>query len=161
MRTRSFLGISLAVVGALLSAGAPAQAAEPKVFESTIAVPAHDGAKTLADEMVCPGPGDADGSVYRWIDLGGEFKHFRASGPAHLFNEPDPTGLYHDANDYDIDLYTYDAKCREVTPSTANGPAGTEVYETRRPARFALIAYWSGIHPNLPVKLEVANSKIK
>lgn len=136
----------------------PAPAEPNKKFEGTITAPAHDaGPQVFAG--ACPGPGDHDGLSYKFFDLGGEYKHFKSYGPDHLFNEPSPA--YHDVNDYDIDMYAFDNKCKEVTPADANGPAGTERFETRRPARYVILAYWSGVHTDLPVTLEVSHTKIK
>jgi hypothetical protein len=155
--------VALAV--ALLSLGAaghaPGASANPvKKFEAKLAFPALDAAPLAAEEMVCPGPGSADGTFYKFFDLKGDFKNFKVSGPKHLVNEPSPVGI-HAINDYDIDLYVFDAKCKDITPDKAAPDAGTEVIETKRPARFALVTYWSGIHPNLPITLEAANSKLK
>ena len=160
MRRHGLVAAGLAAFAAVGFA-IPAPAQPNKKFEGTITAPAHDAnAEIFAG--ACPGPGDADGLTYKFFDLGGEFKHFKASGPTHLFNEPDPTPVgYHDINDYDIDMYAFDGKCKEVTPSDANGPAGTERFETRRPARYVVVAYWSGIHVDLPVTLEVSHTKIK
>lgn len=159
MRRPALLAAALAAF-ALVGFAVPTPAEPNKKFEGTITAPAHDaGPEIFAG--ACPEPGDADGLTYKFFDLGGEYKHFKSYGPPHLFNEPDPAGAYHDINDYDIDMYAFDNKCKEITPSDANGPAGTERFETRRPARFVIIAYWSGIHPDLPVTLEVSHTKIK
>ena len=147
-----------AAIAAAIGLSAPTQADPNRKFEATITAPAHDaGPELFAD--ACPEPGEYDGMTYAFFDLKGEFKNFKAYGPAHLFNEPMP--YYHDANDYDIDMYAFDNKCKEVTPSGANGPAGTERFETKRPARYVIVAYWSGIHVDLPVTLEVSHTKIK
>lgn len=152
--------VIVAVIAAALGLSAPSLADPNAKFEATIAAPAHDaGPELFAD--ACPGGGDFNGMTYAFFDIKGEYKHFKSFGPDHLFNEPDPAGAYHDINDYDIDMYAFDNKCKEVTPSTANGPAGTERFETKRPARYVVIAYWSGIHKDLPVTLEVSHTKIK
>ena len=159
MRSRLARALTMAVaIAAAIGLSSPSQAEPNKKFEGTISIPAHDaGPEIFAD--ACPTGGDNDGLTYKFFDLGGEFKHFKSYGPPHLFNEASPA--YHDVNDYDIDMYAFDNKCREVTPSTANGPAGTERFETRRPARYVVIAYWSGIHMDLPVTLEVSHTRIK
>lgn len=156
MRTRltvlsALLGIAL--ISSLVAV--PAQAEEPKVFEANILAPAG-GAEV--GHVGCPDGGPANGSTYVFIDLEGDFTFFKASGPAHLVNEPSPVGV-HDINDYDIDLFVFDAKCKQLPD--ANGPAGTEKLDTKRPARYALISYWSGVIPNLPITLEASNSRIK
>ena len=157
MRLRIF-SVGAVALALGLSMGTGTVAAPNKSFEATISAPAHNaGPELFAD--ACPEPGEHDGLTYAFFDLKGEFKHFKAYGPEHLFNEPSPA--YHDANDYDIDMYAFDRKCKEITPSDANGPAGTERFETRRPARYVVIAYWSGIYKDLPVTLEVSHTKIK
>lgn len=149
-----------AAIAAAIGLSAPTQADPSQKFEATITAPAHDAGPEIFAEA-CPEPGDFDGVTYAFFDLKGEYKHFKTYGPPHLFNEPDPAGAYHDINDYDIDMYAFDNKCREITPSDANGPAGTERFETRRPARYVIVAYWSGIHIDLPVTLEASHTKIK
>lgn len=147
-----------AAIAAAIGLSVPTQAEPNKKFEATIEAPAHDaGPELFAD--ACPDPGDFDGMTYAFFDLKGEFKNFKSYGPTHLFNQPGPA--YHDVNDYDIDMYAFDNKCKEVTPSGANGPAGTERFETKRPARYVIVAYWSGIYVDLPVTLEVSHTKIK
>jgi len=156
-RLRLGLTIAVAIVAAI-GLSAPSQAEPDKKFKSTIGVPAHDaGPELFAD--ACPKPGQFDGRSYRFFDIGGEYKHFKSYGPAHLVNQPGPA--YHDINDYDIDMYAFDGKCKEVTPAGANGPGGTERFETKRPARYVVVAYWSGIHRDLPVTLEVSHTKLK
>lgn len=147
-----------AVAATAMALSVPSQAEPNKKFEATITAPAHDAGPELF-AGACPEGGDFNGVTYAFFDLGGEYKHFKAYGPAHLFNEPSPA--YHDVNDYDIDMYAFDAKCKEVTPSSANGPSGTERFETKRPGRYVVVAYWSGIHTDLPVTLEVSHTKIK
>jgi len=150
-----------ALVGMLLAVavGSPLVGAAPAKFQSKIAVPAHDaGPELFAD--ACPKGNEFKGLSYVLFDLKADYTNFKSYGPKQLFNQPDPAGAYHDANDYDIDMYAFDAKCREITPSGANGPAGTEKFVTKRPARYIVLAYWSGIHKDLPVTLEAANTKI-
>ena len=157
MRIRA-LAVAIFAAG-LTGTLAPDAVADPnRSFEATITAPAHDaGPELFAD--ACPAPGQFHGLNYVLFDLEGEYKHFKSFGPDHLFNEPAPA--YHDINDYDIDMYAFDKKCKEVTPSGANGPAGTERFETRRPARYVIVAYWSGVHMDLPVTLEVSHTKLK
>ena len=146
--------LALCLIGGTL--GVPASASDVKKFEATIALPG--GGAEYHNIEYCPGGGEANGVTYTFIELKGDYTWFKASGPAHLVNEPSPVGV-HDINDYDLDLFVFDDKCKEL-PS-ANGPAGTERLNTKRPARYALISYFSGVHPELPVTLEVSNSKIK
>lgn len=155
---RRWVSVGATALALAVGLAAPAPAEPSRKFEASIAAPAHDAGPELF-AGACPEGGDFNGMTYAFFDLEGEYKHFKSYGPAHLFNEPGPA--YHDVNDYDIDMYAFDAKCKEVTPSGANGPAGTERFETKRPARYVVLAYWSGIHPDLPVTLEVSHTKIK
>jgi hypothetical protein len=150
--------VALAVACAGLIGSDPVSASSTQKFEGTIAVPAHDaGPEVFAD--ACPKGNQFNGMTYRLFDLKGEFSHLKTYGPKHLINEPGPA--YHDINDYDIDMYAFDSKCREITPSGANGPAGTEKFSTRRPARWVVVAYWSGVHKDLKVTLEASTSPLK
>ena len=158
-RTRAGL-FAAGLAAAVMVMAAPTPAEPVAKFEASIAAPAHDAGPRLF-AGACPGPGDADGLTYAFFDLKGEYKHLKTYGPAHLFNEPDPGTGYHDINDYDIDMYAFDAKCRDITPSGANGSAGTERFETKRPARYVVVAYWSGIHADLPVTVEAAHNSLK
>ena len=149
--------VALAAVSALvLGSGLPAKAEDPKKFESTLAAPAGGGGHSLASELACPGPGAADGTSYRWIDLKGGYTHFKLTGPPHLFNQPAPV---HDANDYDMDMFVFDDKCKQIGEGAT--PAGGEKTSTKRPARFVLVDYFLGVQPNLKFTLLVSNSPIK
>lgn len=147
-----------AAIAAAIGLSAPGQAQPNATFKATITAPAHDAGPRLF-AGACPSGGSFNGKTYAFFDIKGEYKHFKTYGPKHLINQ---TGVpYHDLNDYDIDMYAFDNKCKEVTPSGANGPAGTERFETKRPARYVVVAYWSGIHKDLPVTLEVSHTKLK
>ena len=161
MRARVIVISGLVTLGGVLAGlGGPAKAEVPKKWEFTLLAPAADAAPAVAEEMTCPEAGDLDGTFYKFIELGADYKNFKVNGPAHLVNEPNPAGV-HAINDYDIDLKVFDAKCKDITQAVAAPDAGTESFETKRPARFALVTYWSGVHPQLPVTLQAANSKIK
>lgn len=157
MRNRNFFVaalLALGLVGGLASA--PAQAA-PKKFEGHLAAPFADAAGVAADELACPEAGDGDGLFYKFFDLEGDYKNFKVSGPTHLFT--DPTGGTLGWDSYDLDLYVFDAKCNPLPD--ANSGAGTEKLETKKPARYAIVHYYYGVIPDLPITLEVDNSPIK
>lgn len=157
MNRRSTLIAGLLTVG-LLSAGlgGAAKADGATKFEGTIALPGGGADSSVIE--ACPGGGEANGSTYVFFDLKADFSFFKVSGPPHLVNEPNPVGV-HAVNDYDLDLFVFDAKCKEL-PS-ANSDAGVEKLDTKRPARYALVQYFTGVVPELPVTLEASNSKIK
>src|SRR5688572_29957125 len=91
MRTRAILTTLL--VFACLAAGlaVPAQAA-PVKFESTLAAPLQSDTWGLGvtewDPILCPDAGPADGTFYRFIDLKGEFKNLKLSGPPVIATDP-------------------------------------------------------------------------
>ncbi|HUR50120.1 MAG TPA: hypothetical protein VMY88_11420 [Acidimicrobiales bacterium] len=155
---RSRIALAGLFLFALVAGGLaiPAQAA-PTVFEGTLLFsgPA-DAGPTITDELACPGPGDLDGTFYKFIDLKADYKVFKLEGPPRLFTDPaGGTGI----GDYDLDLYIYDAKCNLIAESVTSGP--TEKTETKKPARFVIVNYYVGPHPNLPFKLQAANERIK
>jgi hypothetical protein len=143
-------------LGLLVSAGAPASANDIKKFQGTIAAPG--GGAESAVIHACPKGGEANGSTYIFFDLKADFTAFKVAGPKHLVNEPSPVGV-HAVNDYDLDLFVFDAKCKEL-PS-ANSDAGVEKLDVKKPARYALVQYFTGVIPELPVTLEACNCKIK
>lgn len=149
-----------AAIAAAIGLSAPNAVADPhKKFEATLMAPAL----LVAEEspaLACPDPGDFDGTFYKFFDLEGEYKHFKVYGPQHLFDEPEPLG-YHNINDYDIDMYIFDRKCNDITPDMPAPWAGTHSAETKKPGRYVIVTYWSGIHPELPITLEVSHTKIK
>lgn len=149
---------SALAVAVMLGSGAasPVSASEPKKFQGTIAAPSANGSHALAEEMACPGPGEANGTSYAFIDLKGDFTHFKVSGPPHLF-APSTTPLQW--GDYDFDMYVLDAKCKQIGEGAT--PAGTERTSTKKNGRYVLIAYFFGIQPNAKYTLEVSNSPIK
>lgn len=146
------------LIFAALGAGltTPAQAA-PFVFEGTLAFSGPlDAGPPIEDELACPDPGALDGTFYKFIDLKADFTFFKLEGPPRLFTDPaGGTGI----GDYDLDLYVYDAKCNLLTESVTSGP--TEKTDTKKPARFVIVNYYVGPHPNLPFKFQAANERIK
>lgn len=175
MRFRTF-ALGIAAVGLLgVATAAPSPAAEVKKFEGTIAMPAPIVSNEMAGHwvnegelrQVCPGPGDFDGQFYKFFDLEGDFSHFFVSGPPTTLNEPDPTGgavlTLGSVQDYDLDLYLFDAKCNELehegSINTLNGIGNSSV-GGKKPARYAAVAYHNG-PPNLSITLEASTEKIK
>ena len=169
MRTLSLTPIRrialVALLGLAVLGAAPAEAA-PKKLTSTIALPAADAGTWFGagygnflpvDDMsaarqTCPEAGDFDGLVFRFFDTKGNHTKFTASGPPVLFNQGTPVGNF---SDYDLDLYLFDAKCNRIVLTGANAGGATEKQTTsRKPARYAVIVYWQGHTPNIPVTLE-------
>ena len=154
MRNRLSLLIGLIAVGVLAAGlGSPAKAAEGK-FEGVIAAPTPAPGTEYAD-LACgdPAGGPLNGVNYAWIDLEADYTKFDLTGPMRLFEDPaGGTGI----GDYDFDLYLYDAKCTDITTHT-NGPEAFVKTSTKRPARFAMIIYWTGIYPAQPYVLQASN----
>ena len=171
MRFRTLaLGITAIALLAVATA-APSPAAEVKKYEGTIAAPApvvsgelsQDYATGGALRMTCPEAGEGDGLVYKFFDLGADYKFFFVSGPPSTVNQPDPAGVNGTFHDYDVDLDAYDAKCNplelEGSINLANG-IGNATVAGKTPAKYAVITYFTG-PPNLPVLLEASNERIK
>lgn len=157
MRTRKFLLAATLILGLVAGlTSAPVKAEEVKVIESTVAAPGAGGGKAIAEELGCPGPGEADGTNYRWIDLEGGYTHFKVMGPQYLF---DPATTPLQWGDYDMDMYVFDDKCKLIGEGAT--PSGVESTSTKRPARYVLIDYFFGVQPNLHFTLHASNSKIK
>ena len=170
MRLRN-LALGLTAVGLLaVGTAAPSPAAEVKKFEGTIAAPAPVVSNELAGmEDFCPTGGEANGTVYRFFDLGADFKHFYISGPATTLNEPypgDPTGLGvvpgGNRQDYDLDFYAFSAKCVAIdTDGPIQTALGIGAGTTARPARYVAVNYYDGIHPNIAITVEASTAPIK
>ena len=164
MRFRT-LALGITAVGLLaVGTAAPSPAAEVKKFEGTIAAPAPVVSNELAKmEDFCPTGGDANGSVYRFFDLGADYTHFYVSGPALNVNEADPTGVYGGSfQDYDLDFYGFNAKCSTVDgDGPINDQMGVGSYTSSRPIRYVAINYFAGPYPEIPIVLEASTEKIK
>jgi hypothetical protein len=161
MRIRSF--VLAAGAAGLLATGfaGPATANDVKKFEGTIAAPAPVASNDLAaDKANCPKGGSANGTVYRFFDLKGEFTHFYVSGPKLNVNQPDPAAGQGDIQDYDLDLYLFNAKCVPIDASGSINKLNGVGSATSKPARYAAVAYFAGPYPNIPVVLEASNQKI-
>ena len=148
--------LGIALLGSL--ATVPAQAA-PEVIEGTIAFSAPIGDAMSGsdwDQIMCPDPGPADGSFYKFIDLKADYTNLKVEGPVRLFEDPaGGTGI----GDYDLDLYVLDAKCNDLNHENTSYP--TEKFDGKKGARFVVVHYYIGAHADLPFKLQAANEKIK
>lgn len=148
--------LGIALIGSLVAG--PAQAAEGE-FEGTIIGPQPVVDQSDFAEMACgdPNGGDLNGINYAWVDLEADYKNFEFDGPADLFREPDPTGAIGGPfGDHDLDYYLYDAKCKDVTTHTNLGESKVKA-EARRPARYVLVLYWAGIHPEVSYTIVASN----
>lgn len=171
MRFRT-LALGIAAVSILGAAtAAPSPAAEVQKYEGTIAMPLPVVAAELAEDWVsggalrltCPEPGEGDGLVYKFFELKGDFMHFFVSGPTPVVNEAEPSGVYGQVQDYDLDLHLFDAKCNplEVEGSITGGSGyGNGSVAGKKPARYAAVSYFAG-PPNMAFLLEASNEKIK
>lgn len=166
------VGVALAV--STLVVGQPAHA-KPKVFESTISIPGFDIANATAGgqaegldvpaalKRVCPGVGEFDGVWYRFFDLGAATgKNIKLTSQEPVVNQTVPNTPALDSftqNEFDIDVYGFDAKCKRVEgPDIADGTSTTakEQFRPKKPVRYLAVVYWIGPYPNLPFKLEVS-----
>ena len=158
MRTRALIAGGVIALLSLGSLGVPAQAAEKK-FEGTILMPAPVlGPEEYAD-LACgePDGGPLNGITYAWVDLKADYKKFQMDGPKDLFREPDPTGAVGGPfGDHDLDWYFYDTKCTNLTTHSNVGESRVKA-ESRKPARYVLVIYWTGIHPELPYIIKASN----
>lgn len=149
--------LGIALLGSM--ATVPAQAA-PVPFEGTLAFPLQTDTFGLDvtewDPILCPDAGPADGSFYKFIDLKGDYTNLKLEGPPVIFTEP--TGEV-GWSDYDLDMYQLDAKCNQLEHQNTSGPL--ERWDAKKPARYVVVHYYLGVHPNLPFKLTADNEKIK
>ena len=152
-----FVGLSVGALAVLaVGLAMPAQAA-PRTFEGTLAFSAPvDVASEVMPELTCPESGELDGTFYKFIDLEGGYKNFKLEGPPRLFT--DPSGVTK-TGDYDLDIYVYDDKCNQIGEGVTSG--ATEKFDLKKKARYAVVHYYVGIHPDLPFTLQVANGRIK
>ncbi|HUR48569.1 MAG TPA: hypothetical protein VMY88_03430 [Acidimicrobiales bacterium] len=170
MRLRN-LALGITAVGLLaVGTATPSPAAEVKKFEGDIALPLPVVSAELAADYVsggelrltCPEAGEGDGVVYKFFDLGAEYRHFFVSGPDLMVNEEEPSGVYGTVQDYDLDLHLFDAKCNilEVDGSITGGAGyGNGSVAGKKSARYAAVSYFLGA-PNIHVTLEASNEKI-
>lgn len=173
---RRLPGLFLAVVVGLLLAAAPgSEAAPPKTAKATIAVPALDaghivggGAVGLVDtsqvRQTCPTGGALDGIVYKFFDLKGGFTKFTAMGPMPIVTQtvPAPVAGPISFNEYDLDVFAFDAKCKRIAApagasATGTSLRGVETLKIKKPARYVAVTYYSGPYPNIEITLEYSN----
>lgn len=148
------------LVGVFVGAPAPGRASGYEVFEGTVPYPGGEPASQIGQLTGCPGGPPVEPASYVVIDFGeqSKFRFFRLSGPPYIVNEPDPTGsLTALIADHDLDLYLFDEHCRAVQEHANNNNSDVTT-KTMRRARYALINYYSGIHLDLPYKLEASTS---
>ncbi len=159
MRIRASLTCLIALAALAGGLAVPTQAA-PTLFEGKLTAPLQTDTFGLDitewDPIVCPDAGPADGSFYKFIDLKGDFKNLKLEGPKVIFTDPSGVTGW---SDYDLDMYQLDAKCQQLPHSNTSGPL--ERWDSKKPARYVVVHYYLGIHPNLPFKLHAANEKIK
>lgn len=153
------MAMSLGILGT-----EPTSASPTAKFEGTIAVPVPVVSNEIAAmEDICPEGGDANGTMYRFFDLEGEYKHFYVSGPALMVDQPEPTGVKGgNYQDYDLDLYLFNSKCNAVDgDGPINKQMGVGSFTAARPARYAAINYYAGPYIDIPVVLEASHAPIK
>lgn len=159
MRIRAIL-ISLLALTALAGGLAVPSQAAPTVIEGTLLAPLQSDTWGLDvtewDPILCPDAGPADGTFYKFIDLGGDFKNLKLEGPPVIFTDPSGVAGW---SDYDLDMYQLDSKCQQLEHQNTSGPL--EKWDAKKPARYVVVHYYLGVHPNLPFKLTAANEKIK
>ena len=171
MRFRT-LALGIAAVGLLgVATAAPSPAAAPdKKLEGTIAFPLPElGRETTKGDglhpLVCPHPGEGDGLWYKFFDLKDTYTKFTVKSKATLVRQPDPSGdpvglTGGTINEYDVDLWAYDAKCNHVEVSgNLMTLAGEGIAKAAKPARYIVVQYFAGPHVNLPVEILASNSK--
>lgn len=162
--TRRAVLVFVCAAGLLAGGAAPSPAQDIKEFEGTIAAPAPVVSNELAkDTSFCPDGGDLDGSVYKFFDLGADYKHFYVSGPELIVDQEEPTGAKGgNYQDYDFDLYVFNAKCVQVTgEGPINAQMGVGHYTAARPVRYAAVNYYAGPYVDIPVLLEASNAPIR
>lgn len=158
MRFRAFLTGTFVTVALAAGLVAPAQAA-PAVFKGTLAFPAPitDGLSGEEyGEIVCPDAGPANGTFYAFVDLKADYKVIKMEGPTRLVTDPSGTTQ---SGDYDLDMFLFDAKCQPL--DNPNTSSGTERFDGKKLARYVVVHYYVGIHPNLPFTVQAANERIK
>ena len=159
MRIRVVLTSLLALVALAAGLISPAHAA-PKAVEGTLAVPLQTDTFGLHltewDPILCPDAGPADGSFYKFIDLEGDFKNLKLEGPPVIVTDPSGVTGW---SDYDLDMYQFDKDCKQLEHQNTSGPL--ERWDSKKPARYVVVHYYLGVHPNLPFKLSADNERIK
>ena len=170
MRTRFAAAIgALALLSTLAVVASPAQAKVTKKFEGTILISTVELSSLLGAghnngagdagtpaRQTCPGPGAFDGALYKFWDVKGDFTSAKLSGPKPAFSQDLPGGVINHQDDYDLDLYALDAKCKLFDGFSSNTQGASEKGSSKRPFRYVVAVYWAGPYPNIPVTLEVS-----
>lgn len=170
MRTKALVAAIGAAAALLALSAGPSAAQEVLEFHGRIAMPAPMLSGELASDYAtgemlrrtCPDPGEGDEVVYKFFDLGAEFRHFFLDGPALLVNQSpgggDSTG---NVQDYDLDLYLFDRNCNALElEGDIAGSNGVGSAVASAPARYAAVAYFVG-PPDLPVRLRASAAPIR
>lgn len=156
---------------AALAVPPPAHAA-PKKLEGTIALPGLPASSAYSagsaegepvpTQQTCPGPGDFDGVTYKFFDLKGPVKgDFRLTGPKPAVQQTTPV-LESNHNEYDIDIYGFDAKCVRVegnAGSTGTSSGGSELFRPKKAIQFVVVSYYHGPYQNIPITVEIKETK--
>ena len=174
MRLRNLaLGITavglLAVATAAPSLANPAPAPDKKI-EGTVAFPLPElGRETTkgdgAHPLVCPHAGEGDGLWYKFLDLKETYTRFTLKSSATVLREPDPTGdpaglTGGTINEFDIDIWAYDAKCNHIdVTGNLMTAAGEGVAIAGKPAKYIVVSYFAGPHLNIPFEVVASNKK--
>lgn len=157
--------IAAGLLGALFAA--PSQAATKKL-EAKIKFPANavgavfgagyaEETDFSAVRQSCPAPGQFDGYTWKLFDLKGAHSKFKVYGPKPAVTQEVPLYSF-PFNEYDIDAYGLDAKCKFVdaasTTNSGRTNGGTETFSTKKPVNFIVVVYYSGPYVDLPVTVE-------
>ena len=160
---------AVALFTSLAPAAVPSHAKETKKFEGTILVSTAElssmlgagsanglGSDAEPARQTCPEPGDFDGVLYKFWDLKGDWTSAKLTGPKPAFSQDIPGGVINHQDDYDLDLYALDAKCKVFDGFSSNTGGAYEKGSSKRPFRYIVAVYRAGPYPNIPVTVEVS-----
>ena len=156
MRVRAVTVVGIVFVGSMVASSTPSRGSGGAVFEGTLPYPGGELTSQIGQFTGCPDGGPLKPESYVVIDFGekSNFRQFRLRGPHYIINQPDPSGtLTALVADHDMDLYLFDDRCRAIQEHANNNNSDVDT-TTKRPARYALINYYYGIHLDLPYQLE-------
>lgn len=156
----------VAALAATVPLAPPSAAKQTQVVKGTIAISTAELSSLFGSgwtnvdtieqaRRTCPGPGEFDGSLYKFWDLKGEWKTAKLSGPKPVFGQDLPGGIINHQNDYDLDLYALDSRCKLIDGFSSNTAGATEKGSARKSFRYVVAVYWAGPYPNIPVQVEV------